>query len=108
MIFRDGRFPRDLKDEVMIDQDNMTITFQRPKGGGGFLVGSLRRLSTVPYDINLCDPVFTKWAWYWKDSSNAWHMYDKDYAVSLYLCILLKANLGYYSWHYTTLRLRVV
>jgi len=89
MIFRNGRLPRDLKNEVVIDQDNMTITLKRPRGGGRFLVGLLRRLSTVSYVISPCDPVVTYWKWYWKDDTNVWHMYDDDHAVSLYLCILL-------------------
>ena len=95
MIFRDGRLPRDLKYEVMIDLNSMTIAFHWPRGGGGFLVGLLRRLSTEAYAINPCDLVPTNWKWYWKDNGNVWHMYDKDYTVSLYPCIPLQASTKY-------------
>ncbi|XP_078378802.1 uncharacterized protein LOC144661949 isoform X2 [Oculina patagonica] len=65
--------------DIMIDLDNMTITFQEPKSGGVVLVGQLRRLSTVSYATNPCDSVFTNWKWYWKDNDNIWQMYDKDF-----------------------------
>ncbi|XP_078365095.1 protein mono-ADP-ribosyltransferase PARP11-like [Oculina patagonica] len=64
----------------MIDLDNMTITFQKPGDGGVFLVGLLRRLSTVSYmHATYSNPrnfVFTKWKWYWQDDQNIWHWYD--------------------------------
>ena len=69
----------------MIDPNNMTIAFHWPRGGGGLLVGLLRRLSTVACANNPCDLVPTNWKWYWKDNGNVWQIYDKDYTVSLYL-----------------------
>ncbi|XP_078378825.1 protein mono-ADP-ribosyltransferase PARP12-like [Oculina patagonica] len=57
----------------------MTITFHKPRGGGVVLVGLLRRLSTQSYITRPCDPVCTKWKWYWKDNGNVWRLYDKDF-----------------------------
>jgi len=83
MIFRQGRFPGDLEYEITIDLDNMTITFQRPRGGEGLLAGLLRRLSPVCYVTWPHESMFTNWKWHWKDNGNVWHLYDKDYLVSL-------------------------
>lgn len=83
MIFREGRLPHDLEYEVMINLDNMTITFQRPRGGEGFLAGLLRRLSTVSYVTWPYESMFTNWKWFWKDNGNVWQTYDKDCSVSL-------------------------
>lgn len=85
MIFREESPSRHQGYDIMIDLDNMTITFQEPKSGGVVLVGQLRRLSTVSYATNPCDSVFTNWKWYWKDNDNIWQMYDKDFWVSWYL-----------------------
>ena len=82
MIFREGRLLRAQGCEVVIDMDNMTITFQM-SWGVSFL-GELRRLSTVSYDTCPCDPVVTNWKWYWKDNGDVWRMYDKGYSVSFY------------------------
>ena len=60
----------------------MTIAFQQPKGGEGFLAGLLRRLSTVSYVTWPYESMFTNWRWYWK-KGNVWHTYDKDVSVSL-------------------------
>lgn len=49
MIIRQGRFPGDLEYKITIDLDNMTISFQRPRGGEGLLAGLLRRLSIVSF-----------------------------------------------------------
>ena len=83
MIFREGRFPADLEYEIKIDLDNMTILFQRPRGGEGLLPGLLRRLSTVSYVTWPYESMSTNWKWYWKDNDNVWHLYGKDYLVSL-------------------------
>ncbi len=88
MTFSNGIFPRDQGHEVKVDLENMTImTSQKPMGGGVVLVSELRRLSTLSYmyATRPSDLVFTNWKWYWKDDGNVWHLYDKDYLVSLYL-----------------------
>lgn len=88
MICRKTSLPRDEENEVVIDLDNMTITFHQPRGGDVVLVGLLRRLSTQSYITCPCDPVCTKWKWYWKDNGNVWRMYDKDFLVSwlVFIC----------------------
>ena len=83
MIFRQGRFPGDMEYEITIDLDNMTITFQRPRGGEGLLAGLLRRLSIASYVTWPYESMFTNWKWYWKDNGNVWRLYDKDHLVSL-------------------------
>ena len=83
MIIRQGRFPGDLEYEITIDLDNMIITFQRPRGGEGLLAGLLRRLSIASFVTCPYESMFTNWKWYWKDNDNVWHLYDKDYLVSL-------------------------
>ena len=92
MIFRQGRFPGDLEYEITIDLDNMTIAFQRPRGGGALLQGLLRRLSTVSYVCWPCESMCTKWKWYWKDNGNVWHLYDKDFLVSLLILSVLMST----------------
>ena len=88
-VFSKKRVSRDQGYEVMIGLDNMTITstFQKPRGVRVILVGQSRRLSTESYMCadHPCDLMSTNWKWYWKDDSNVWNLYDKDYLVSLYL-----------------------
>lgn len=88
MVFREGSLPRDQRYEVVIHLDKMTM-FLKPSSSGGSFQGELRRLSTESYASCPCDPVATNWKWYWKDNGNVWHMYDKDYSVSLYYIFCL-------------------